>query len=147
MGSVDVNPMPEVLVRPRSGQAASFVRNPVVLSLVLVVATLALYYPVHQFPFINYDDRDYVYENPQVESGLSWATVQWAFTTSHAENWHPLTWLSHALDCQLFGLTPGPAHDVNGLFQALNAVLLFWVLLRATGLQRCSRLGYCRPLS
>ena len=69
MGSVDVNPMPEVLVRPRSGQAASFVRNLVVLSLVLVVATLALYYPVHQFPFINYDDRDYVYENPQVESG------------------------------------------------------------------------------
>ena len=89
--------------------------------------------PFIDIPFINYDDRDYVYENAQVKSGLSWTTVEWAFTTTHAANWHPLTWLSHALDCQLFGVRAGPAHDVNVLFQALNAVLLFWVLLRATG--------------
>jgi len=128
-----MNLMPEVPVRPTASQAARLVRSPLVLSLLLVVATLTLYYPVHRFPFINYDDRDYVYENAQVKSGLSWTTVEWAFTSTHAANWHPLTWLSHALDCQLFGVRAGPAHDVNVLFQALNAVLLFWVLLRATG--------------
>ncbi len=128
-----MNLMPEVPVRPTASQAARLARSPLVLSLLLVVATLTLYYPVHRFPFINYDDRDYVYENAQVKSGLSWTTVEWAFTTTHAANWHPLTWLSHALDCQLFGVRAGPAHDVNVLFQALNAVLLFWVLLRATG--------------
>jgi len=133
MSSVDVNPMPEVHVRPQAGIVAALLHRPIVLSLLLVVATLALYYPVHRYPFINYDDRDYVYENPQVKSGLSWTTVQWAFTTSHASNWHPVTWLSHALDCQLFGLKPAGPHDVNVLFHALNAVLLFWVLLRATG--------------
>ncbi len=133
MSSVHGNPMPAVVVRPTASQAARLVRSPLILSLLLVVATLTLYYPVHRFPFINYDDRDYVYENAQVKSGLSWTTVEWAFTTTHAANWHPLTWLSHALDCQLFGVRAGPAHDVNVLFQALNAVLLFWVLLRATG--------------
>lgn len=133
MSFVEANPMPEVHVRPQAGIVAALLHRPIVLSLLLVVATLALYYPVHRYPFINYDDRDYVYENPQVESGLSWTTVQWAFTTSHASNWHPVTWLSHALDCQLFGLKPAGPHDVNVLFHALNAVLLFWVLLRATG--------------
>jgi len=125
--------MPDVLVQPQAGIIAALLHRPIVLSLLLVVATLALYYPVHRYSFINYDDRDYVYENPQVESGLSWTTVKWAFTTSHASNWHPVTWLSHALDCQLFGLNPAGPHDVNVLFHALNAVLLFWVLLRATG--------------
>jgi len=138
MSSVDVNPMPEVHVRPQAGIVAALLHRPIVLSLLLVVATLALYYPVHRYPFINYDDRDYVYENPQITAGLSWTTVQWAFTTSHASNWHPVTWLSHALDCQLFGLKPAGPHDVNVLFHALNAVLLFWVLLRATGFARRS---------
>ena len=130
---MDVNSKSEVLVRPKAGLAATLLHRPVMLSLLLVIATLALYYPVHRYPFINYDDGDYVYENPQMQSGLSWATVKWAFTTSRAANWHPLTWLSHALDCQLFGLKPAGPHDVNVLFHALNAVLLFWVLLRATG--------------
>ncbi len=66
---------------------------------VLILATLALYYPVHSHPFINYDDRDYVYENPPVQAGLTPSTVVWAFTSYDAGNWHPLTWLSHALDC------------------------------------------------
>ncbi|MGA2902757.1 MAG: hypothetical protein ABSD98_02930 [Candidatus Korobacteraceae bacterium] len=133
MSYVEVNPTPKALVRPTAGFLATIVNRPVVLSLLLVIATLALYYPVHRYPFINYDDRDYVYGNPQIESGLNWATVKWAFTAPHAANWHPLTWLSHALDCQVFGLNPAGPHDVNVLFHALNAVLLFWVLLRATG--------------
>ncbi|MGA2370688.1 MAG: tetratricopeptide repeat protein [Candidatus Korobacteraceae bacterium] len=133
MSPVEAKPMPEIHVRPPGGIVAALLHRPLVLSLLLVVATFALYFPVHHYPFINFDDRDYVYENPHVDAGVSWATVQWAFTSSYAENWHPLTWLSHALDCQLFGVKAGPAHDVNVLFQALNAVLLFWVLLRATG--------------
>ncbi len=116
-----------------SSRLMAAMNRPVLLSLLLVVATLALYYPVHHHPFINYDDRDYVYENSRVKSGLTPSTIAWAFTTHAAGNWHPLTWLSHALDCQLFGLDPAGHHDVNVLFHALNAVLLFWVLLRATG--------------
>ena len=108
--------------------------RPIWLCVVLVLITVALYYPVHQHPFINYDDNDYVYENQQVRSGLSWTTLKWAFTTSTASNWHPLTWLSHATDYQLFGANPAGHHDVNLLFHAIDVVLLFWVLLRATGL-------------
>ncbi len=133
MSSVQVHPAPKVLAQVKPGALAALLRRPVLLSLVLVVATVVLYFPVHHHPFINYDDRDYVYENPQVESGISWTTVKWAFTTATAANWHPLTWLSHALDCQLFGLNPAGHHDVNLLFHALNVVLLFWVLWRATG--------------
>ena len=133
MKTAEVKPKSQVVSRPKPGVATALWNRPIVLSLLLVIAIVALYYPVHKHPFINYDDGDYVYENPHVKSGLSWAAVQWAFTTSHAENWHPVTWLSHELDCQLFGVKPAGPHDVNVLFHALNAVLLFWVLLRATG--------------
>jgi tetratricopeptide (TPR) repeat protein len=133
MSSVEVHPAPRIHAQPKPAPLRAFLRRPIVLSLLLAVATVVLYLPVHHHPFINFDDRDYVYENPQVESGMSWSTVKWAFTTSTAANWHPLTWLSHALDCQLFGLNPAGHHDVNVLLHALNAVLLFWVLLRATG--------------
>jgi tetratricopeptide (TPR) repeat protein len=107
--------------------------QPLFLGLLLLIATLALYYPVHGHPFVNYDDSLYVTDNLQVQSGLNWDTVAWAFTTFDVGTWHPLTWLSHALDCQLFQLNPAGHHDVNLLLHAINAVLLFWVLLRATG--------------
>ncbi len=107
--------------------------NPLLLAVALAVATFAVYYPVGHLPFINYDDDLYVTENPHVQSGLQWDTLQWAFTTHDAANWHPLTWLSHALDFQLFGLTPAGPHIVNLLLHTLNVVLLFWVLWRATG--------------
>jgi hypothetical protein len=97
------------------------------------VATVGLYYPVHSHPFVNYDDSLYVTENDQVQAGLSWLTVKWAITTFAVGTWHPLTWLSHALDCQLFGLDPSGHHDVNLLLHALNVVVLFWVLQAATG--------------
>src|ERR1700761_3326298 len=105
----------------------------IVLAPLLVVVTLALYYPIRHLPFINYDDNLYVTENVNVQSGISWDTVQWAFTTYQASNWHPLTWLSHALDFQLFGLDPTGPHLINLLLHVCNVVLLFWVLLRATG--------------
>jgi tetratricopeptide (TPR) repeat protein len=104
-----------------------------VLSLLLVVATLALYYPVNHHPFVNYDDTVYVTNNPHVQAGLDWDTVKWAFTTYDEANWHPLTWLSHALDYQLFQLDPAGHHDVNLLLHVLNVLLLFWVLQQATG--------------
>lgn len=103
------------------------------VGLVLVLVTLLAYLPVRQHGFVNYDDPDYLTENPVVQNGLTAAGVKWACTTFHASNWHPLTWLSHMLDCELFGLNPGPQHLVNVLFHAANAALLFWLLLRLTG--------------
>ncbi len=102
------------------------------LSLVLVLATGALYYPVHSQPFSSYDDPAYVTSNVHVKYGLDWDLVKWAFATLQPE-WHPLTWLSHGLDCHLFYLNPSRHHDMNVLLHAVNAVLLFGVLVQATG--------------
>jgi tetratricopeptide (TPR) repeat protein len=104
-----------------------------ILSLLLVVTTVLVYLPVRHYPFVNYDDPDYVAQNPAVRAGLTWRGVEWAFTTMHASNWHPFTWLSFMLDCQLFGLNAGGDHFVNVLFHAANTVLLFVLLLRLTG--------------
>jgi Tfp pilus assembly protein PilF len=101
--------------------------------MLLAVATLALYNPVSHHPFVNYDDDRYVGDNIHVKSGLHWDTVRWAFTTYDEANWHPLTWLSHALDCRLFGLNPAGHHYVNVLFHVINVLLVFLVLKRATG--------------
>jgi hypothetical protein len=103
------------------------------LGVLLVVATVGLYYPVSSHPFVNYDDNVYVTDNAQVKSGLNWDTVQWAFTTSEAGNWHPVTWLSHAFDYQLFQSDPAGHHNANLLLHVLNVLLLFWVLQQATG--------------
>ena len=89
-----------------SGWLASPAKQRLLLSLLLVFATLTLYYSVSSHPFLNYDDDIYVVYNPHVHAGLQWATVVWAFTSFDASNWHPLTWLSHAADYQLFQLNP-----------------------------------------
>ncbi len=99
----------------------------------IVIATVALYYPVSSHPFLNYDDDIYVLNNPQVQAGLSWETVKWSFTSLYASNWHPLTWLSHALDCQMFNLDAGRHHETNLLLHVINVMLLFWVLWKPTG--------------
>jgi protein O-mannosyl-transferase len=95
--------------------------------------TLALYTPVLTHQFLRYDDQQYVTENPHVQAGLSWSGVVWAFKSFYATNWHPLTWLSHMLDCQLFGLNPAGHHFVNALLHTANTVLLFVLLRRITG--------------
>lgn len=105
-----------------------------VLCLLLIAATLALYLPVAQNDFVNFDDDSYIINNPHVRAGLTWNTVKWAFTRFEQGNWDPLTWLSHALDCQLFGLHAGGHHLVSALLHALNVALLFWLLERATRL-------------
>jgi tetratricopeptide (TPR) repeat protein len=99
----------------------------------LVLATLAVYYPVAYHPFVNFDDDIYVTENQHVHNGLKWANVTWAFTTYDAGNWHPLTWLSHAMDYQVFALHPAGHHLTNLFLHVVNVVLLFWVIYRATG--------------
>jgi tetratricopeptide (TPR) repeat protein len=98
-----------------------------------VAATLALYNPVNRHPFVNYDDDRYVTENPHVRNGLSWDTVSWAFTAEEQGNWHPLTWLSHALDYQLFRQNATGHHFTSLLIHSANAVLLFLLLTYATG--------------
>jgi protein O-mannosyl-transferase len=105
-----------------------------ILSLLLILATLALYNPVARAPFLNLDDDIYITQNPEVRSGLNWHSITWAFTTTRATNWHPLTWLSHELDCQLFGLNPAGPHLVNVLLHAINAAILFLLLAAATGM-------------
>ena len=98
----------------------------------IAVLSLVAYAPVSGFEFLTWDDDDYVYENEHVAAGLSAASVRWAFASFHSANWHPLTWLSHILDCELFGLEAGAHHLVNSALHALNAVLLCAVLLAAT---------------
>ncbi len=108
-------------------------RRIAVLALVLAAATIAVYSPVFGSPFVIMDDQEYVTANPHVQDGLSWGTVRWAFTsTETAAYWHPLTWLSHALDCQLFGLDPAGHHFDSVLLHALNAALLFVLLVWLT---------------
>jgi protein O-mannosyl-transferase len=102
----------------------------VCLSLALV--TLLAYSPVWNHGFVNYDDGAYLSQNPMVEPGLTWTGIKWAFTTFHSANWHPLTWLSHMFDCELFGLAAGGHHFVNVLLHSINAILLFLFLFRTT---------------
>lgn len=99
----------------------------------LALITLACYWPVARLQFVNLDDHQYIYENVHVIPGLTWTGVTWAFQTGYAGNWHPLTWLSHMLDSQLFGLNPAGHHVVNLLFHVANAVLLLLLLNRMTG--------------
>ncbi len=103
-----------------------------VFSALLAVVTIALYSPVIGHSFVAVDDREYVTANPHIHDGLSWATVKWSFTSLTAANWHPLTWLSHALDYQLFGLNPAGHHFDAVLLHALNAVVLFLLLAWVT---------------
>jgi len=103
------------------------------LCLLLAAGTLAFYNPIADNEFIDFDDSAYIVANPHVQHGITWNTVKWAFTTFHAGYWHPLTWLSHALDCQLFQLNPVGHHYVNLLLHTACAVVLFLLLRNATG--------------
>ena len=107
-------------------------RKHVLIVLFLVVATLSVYMRAGGNGFVNYDDNRYVTANPHVATGITPGNVGWAFTTTTASNWHPLTWLSHMTDCQLYGLNPRWHHLTSVALHALNAVLLFLLLVRMT---------------
>jgi Flp pilus assembly protein TadD len=102
-------------------------------AVLLALVTIALYWPALRHDFVNYDDDVYVTENLHVQAGLSWENLKWAFCNPVSANWHPLTVLSHMMDCQLFGLKPWGHHLVNVLFHALNAALVFVLLKQLTG--------------
>jgi tetratricopeptide (TPR) repeat protein len=115
-------------LRKKSMQSS---RN-VYICLVLAVGTAFCYWQVRGFDFITFDDTGYVSENPHVSTGLNLNNIAWAFTTGHCANWHPLTWLSLMLDCQLSGADAGRIHFVNLLFHIGNTLLLFAVLKKMT---------------
>src|ERR1035441_8333753 len=106
-----------------------------VLSICLVLAALvlAVYWPVRHFEFLCFDDPEYVTDKPHVKAGLTWPSIHYALTTGVVGNWHPVTTLSHILDCQIFGVNAGPMHLVNAALHAANAILLFLVLRLMTG--------------
>jgi protein O-mannosyl-transferase len=102
------------------------------ICLTLAIVTAAVYFQVSTFNFINIDDGLYVYENPYIQDGLTGQAVKWAFTTGYAANWHPLTWLSHILDWQLYGSNAGGHHITNLVFHIVNTLLFFIVLGQMT---------------
>ncbi len=141
MAAMTRRPRRRDLVRsPRPDQSApgpaSRTPNPYIVLAVcagLVVLTAIVFGATADHGFVNYDDEPYVLENPHVARGLTVEGLRWAFTQSHVSNWHPLTWLSHMADVELFGLThPGGHHLTSVLLHAATAVVLFLVLLQMT---------------
>lgn len=100
--------------------------------LTLTLATTAVFYQVCTYDFVNYDDPEYVYSNPNIQAGITPKTIKWAFTTGYAVNWHPLTWLTLMVDWQLFGSWSGGYHLTNLVFHIANTLLLFIVLKQMT---------------
>jgi protein O-mannosyl-transferase len=107
-------------------------RNTLIYCLLLVAGCVAIYFPATQNGFVNYDDDMYVTQNTHIQSGLTLKSLQWAATAYYDTNWHPLTWISHAIDISLFHMNPAGHHAVNILFHTLNSLLLFLILQRTT---------------
>src|SRR5438270_10987675 len=118
--------------RALSVPAGKFGRTEIAIAAALAIVTFAIYAQVVGHQFITLDDPTYIRENPMVNRGVTRAGLAWAFTTFHATNWHPLTWISHMIDCQLFGTNAGGHLLVNALIHAANTLLVFWFLLRTT---------------
>lgn len=110
-------------------------RNAVLMCLVLAVVTIAVYVHVGSHGFINIDDPGYVTENPHIVGGITGRNIVWAFTSFDQANWHPVTWLSHMMDVQLYGLSPQGHHLTSVYIHTVSAILLFILLLRLTGAQ------------
>jgi protein O-mannosyl-transferase len=116
----------------RTGPSISGKQINIAFCVLLAAVTIALYAPVAEHSFIVWDDQDYVTANPYIRNGLAWSTIKWAFRSTAAANWHPLTWLSHAIDYQLFALNPAGHHLDSVLIHAVNGVLLFSLLAWVT---------------
>ena len=120
--------------RPYTPRRGIMLKNRQILMmyLFLAVATLMAFWQVNHCDFIDYDDNTYITENGHIQTGLTIDGIQWAFTTGHASNWHPLTWISHMADIEVFGFDPRWHHFINLLFHIANTLLLFFVLHRMT---------------
>jgi protein O-mannosyl-transferase len=128
----DLSP-PQVQTR-MNRQSRTTRRTILAVGCLLALAVAVVFGQTVRYDFVNFDDNAYVYNNPHVACGLTQQTVAWAFTTFHSSNWHPLTWLSHSLDCQLYGTQhPGLHHLTNVVLHAAVAILLFLVLWQMTG--------------
>ena len=119
--------------RPSSSAASGWRSNIWIYCFLLAAGTLALYGQVLGHDFIRLDDEGYVTHNAHVKAGLTWQTLKWALTSTEQANWHPVTWLSHSLDFQLFGMNPAGHHLVSALIHLTNVLLLFFLLRRLTG--------------
>ncbi|HET7452344.1 MAG TPA: tetratricopeptide repeat protein [Thermoanaerobaculia bacterium] len=120
-------------MRPSRSAELSGFRLPLLVSLGLAALVVAVFWGSGTHGFLNFDDGEYVSENAHVAAGLTAAGVRWAFTAFHAANWHPVTWLSHMLDVEFFGMNAGAMHRVNVALHLANTLLLFAVLRRWTG--------------
>ena len=109
------------------------IRREFLVCLFLVIVSFLVYGQTGNHEFIDFDDDIYVTQNHHVQAGLTPDSIAWAFTTTSIANWHPLTWLSHMLDIQLYGMNPGSHHLTNVLFHIANTLLLFLILTRTTG--------------
>ena len=131
-----VRPQPRAYIRFMDfGQRLeAFRKTPAWLGAILIIFTILLYLPVIHYEFLSlWDDDAYVTDNPHVRTGVTPANLAWAFSSFEQSNWHPVTWISHMVDCQLFGMHAGAHHFVNLVLQAANVFLLFWLLQRGTG--------------
>ena len=142
--AAETKPNPVRPAAPRSTSAAAsgwpsfakaaFGGRALWIAIALAAVTVAVYGPVGDHGFVDLDDPAYLAENPQVSSGLTWHGVRWAFTTLHEANWHPITWLSHMLDIQLFGMNPGWHHLTSLCMHIINTLLLLGLLHATTGM-------------
>ena len=108
-------------------------RLPTAICIFLVILVWLVFGQTIHFGFVNYDDDLYVYKNPVITHGLTLHGLKLAFTSIHPSgNWHPLTTISHMLDCQLFGVRPGPQHAVNLAIHIVNSILLLVILQQMT---------------
>ena len=128
-GATAQNPIEAVTAAKPTAQR----KLPLLINLLLIAGTVAIYWPLKDCDFTNFDDPEYVTRNAHVVRGLTWWGVSWAFTQMHAGNWHPLTWISHMIDCQVFGLNPAGHHFVNLGFHIANTLLLFLLFRQMTG--------------
>ncbi len=119
----------------RSRKAIFNIRFEIIIYLFIVTTSLAVYWPIRNHEFVNFDDDIYVYENRYVQGKLNLDNISWAFSLENKKDthWHPLTWLSHMLDCRLYGLNPGMHHTTNLIFHIINSLLLFLVFKRMSG--------------
>jgi Flp pilus assembly protein TadD len=105
----------------------------ILISVFLIAAIIAIYWQVYSYDFVKYDDDYYVTNNDNIKSGFDWKNIRWAFTANYSHNWHPVTWISHMIDYQLFKNWAGGYHLTNVLFHIVNTILLFYILMRMTG--------------
>jgi len=109
------------------------IHKEILICFFLIIANLAVYWQVRNHDFVAFDDDEYVFENTHIKEGLTYKGIKWAFTDSYSANWHPVTWLSHILDVELYGMNPGQHHLTNLLFHIANTILLFLVFRDMTG--------------